>query len=157
LGEELYRVLDAAGGRLKVNLMLSLLDGPLRPSEVSKRLNAPTSNAYRAFNELRDAGLAESFEEGGVVRWRLTERGRRFVELNLALLRGEAARVPERPRRLQRLPANVPSIAAALIFLYAVASGIASGHYGYAIGGAVVALVARAILKRIFRRLLRPP
>ena len=90
--EDLPSIFDVVGRKLRVYFMIALRDGPRRPSKVSKALDAPLSNLYMIFNELKEVKLIESFEKEGIIYWRLTNPGKGGLMQILAFSRGRLQR-----------------------------------------------------------------
>jgi DNA-binding transcriptional ArsR family regulator len=148
--EDLATIFEAVGGRLRARFVLELRSGSYRPSKLSHRLDAPVSNLYRIFNELRDAKLVESYESEGVVYWRLTDFGKKWIEANVEVL-SEKATFSESKRKAlpggrRRLISTLLSLA---VLSLAVVRGIMLSQPAYIAGGLILALLIFIVLEKV--------
>jgi len=148
--EDLLAIFEAVGGRLRARFMIELRAGPLRPSKLSQKLEAPISNLYRIFNELKEAKLVESYEHEGMVYWKLTDLGERWLDANIgalsqkALLKGHEQETLS-VRRRHYISATI-SLA---ILLLAVIRGLMLSQPTYIAGGLILSLLIFVILEKV--------
>lgn len=142
----LSEIFEVVGGRLRTNFVLALRDGPLRPAQLSQKLDAPISNLYRIFNELKHAGLVESFEKDGLVYWKLTEFGVKWINANIEAITGSlekgSIKVAYRRRKILLL---IPTF----ILIFSAVRAIASSEPTWFIGGIILSAIAYLIIEKI--------
>jgi predicted transcriptional regulator len=142
----LSEIFEVVGGRLRTNFVLALRDGPLRPAQLSQKLDAPISNLYRIFNELKHAGLVESFEKDGLVYWKLTEFGVKWINANIEAITGSlekgSSKVAYRRRKILLL---IPTF----ILIFSAVRAIASSEPTWFIGGIILSAIAYLIIEKI--------
>lgn len=56
--KDISKIFEVVGGRLRTNFVLALRDSSLRPVQLSQKLDAPISNLYRIFNDLKQVGFS---------------------------------------------------------------------------------------------------
>jgi len=144
--KDISRIFEAVGGRLRTNFVLALREGPLRPSQLSQKLDAPISNLYRVFNELKNAGLVESFERNGLVYWRLTEFGERWINANIETIKGSGERKMEasywRRHRIS-LALSLP------ILLFSAIRAALSSEPTWVVGGIILSTIVYIVVEKI--------
>ncbi|MGQ9780684.1 MAG: winged helix-turn-helix domain-containing protein [Nitrososphaeria archaeon] len=148
--EDLLTIFEAVGGRLRARFVMELRAGPYRPSKLSHKLNAPLSNLYRIFNELKDAKLVESIENDGIVFWRLTEFGRRWIEANVDALSEKATPKGSKNKAFSGGKKHFISASLSLlVLLLAIVRGVMLSQPTYITGGLILAFLIFVILEKV--------
>lgn len=142
----LSEIFEVVGGRLRTNFVLALRDGPLRPAQLSQKLDAPISNLYRIFNELKHAGLVESFEKDGLVYWKLTEFGVKWINANIEAITGSLEKGPSKVAYRRR---KILLLIPIFILIFSAVRAIASSEPTWFIGGIILSAIAYLIIEKI--------
>ncbi|MCX8189373.1 MAG: helix-turn-helix domain-containing protein [Nitrososphaeria archaeon] len=144
--KDLSKVFEVVGGRLRTNFVLALKDGPLRPAQLSQKLDAPISNLYRIFNDLKHAGLVESFEKDGLVYWSLTEFGERWINANIEAITGTVRKdVKESFWNKHKISLIVFSS----ILLFSGIRALLASEPTWFLGGIILSIVVYLIIEKI--------
>jgi len=142
----LSEIFEVVGGRLRTNFVLALRDGPLRPAQLSQKLDAPISNLYRIFNELKHAGLVESFEKDGLVYWKLTEFGIRWINANIETITGSLEKGPSKvAHKRRKILLFIPTF----ILIFSAVRAIASSEPTWFIGGIILSAIVYLIIEKV--------
>lgn len=148
--EDLSSIFKAVGGKLRARFMISLRDGPQRPSKVSQTLDAPLSNLYRIFNELKEVKLVESFEKEGIVYWRLTHLGERWLSANIDILSEKISEASIRQEDFFHSWRRYLSVGLSLfVLLLALVRGIMLSQPTFIVGGIILSLLVFLILEKV--------
>jgi len=142
----LSEIFEVVGGRLRTNFVLALRDGPLRPAQLSQKLDAPISNLYRIFNELKHAGLVESFEKDGLVYWKLTEFGIRWINANIETITGSLEKGHSKvAHKRRKILLFIPTF----ILIFSAVRAIASSEPTWFIGGIILSAIVYLIIEKV--------
>lgn len=147
--KNISNIFEVVGGRLRTNFVLALRGGPLRPTQLSQKLDAPISNLYRIFNDLKQAGIVESFEKDGLVYWALTEFGERWINANIEAITGsstlEEGRLKETFWRRHKIPLTI----SLSILLFSGIRAIIASEPTWFLGGMILSIIVYLIIEKI--------
>jgi len=143
----LSEIFEVVGGKLRTNFVLSLRDGPLRPAQLSQKLDAPTSNLYRIFNELKHAGLVESFEKDGLVYWKLTDFGIKWINANIEAITGSMEKKPSKVQhsRMHKILLFMPIF----IIIFSAVRAVVSSEPLWFVGGIILSTILYIIIEKV--------
>ncbi|MEM0052576.1 MAG: helix-turn-helix domain-containing protein [Nitrososphaeria archaeon] len=144
--KSISKIFEVVGGRLRTNFVLALRDGPLRPAQLSQKLDAPISNLYRIFNDLKQVGLVESFEKDGLVYWALTEFGEKWLKANIEIVTG-TLREEEKESFWKKHRASL--IVSFSIVLFAGIRALLASEPSWLLGGIILSIIVYFVIEKI--------
>jgi DNA-binding IclR family transcriptional regulator len=131
----------------RVRMLFALRQGASRPLDVVKQSGENPSTLYRIVDEMIEAGVVERTEPAqGEVHWRLTGLGVRL------LASFEGAAFPTAPASSRRgRPLWVHLVIPSVVVIVSGAQSARLSQPGYIVGGAIVAVAAYLVTKKLVK------
>ena len=133
----------------RARILLTLREGPKRPTEMIRLCSEAPTTVYRAIDQLMMAGVVLREDAGDKVLWRLSPLGERAVDSILGVVEGKDGAgkkprdtgAPYGGKAWYALPAG--------ILVFAVVRAELAGQPLWVAGGAVLAALAYAAIRRL--------